>query len=209
MATGGTHSPTWLFSSELIDTHYQLLIDTNLPIFHRPNFDILLAAVEAAGLDGDCTSVFSAESPCSSPGLTTTPIPIGRQNKHLLEVMTDSTMSKTKNTEKGPVGDSPPKVQRSRGTVYHPNSVQHTYTTETMLCLICFLIRNHACKLSQLNFYNTVNDPDEDILNLSGIQEGEETLHASNLNSTIQWKIFIFLLSSNSSLLRQETYPSF
>ena len=154
-----------------------------------PCLDILQAAAEAAGLDGDDNSVFSIDSPedldtdydpDAPEDLGTDydpdapydpespPFPISKPNRKLLDI---PDMPKTKS--KGQGDESPPKASRNQGNM--------------ILGIKRYVIR-HLTIPSLVNIKNyylsvTIEPPAEDFLDMSGVQEEDD------LDNTLQGRI--------------------
>ena len=145
-----------------------------------PSLNILRVAAEAAGLEGDDVSIFSIDSPedlntdydpdapydPESP-----PFDISKPNQKLLEILD---MPKSKSKGKGE--ESPPKASRNQGKrVTRIELYINRYEVTT-----CTIKQEHSFSL------NTVESPTDDFLNMSGVQEPDDTLHSSELDSTLQ-----------------------
>ena len=141
-----------------------------------PQCDLLQAAAIAAGLaDDDESTTYSIDSPQTSapsspPSPPTTPISL--PNRHLLVPSTNHSMPKNKNT--GASGDTPTKSPRKNG-----NLTLHIYKNKSKAA-------TNTINGIKITYLLTAANPDDDILDMSGIQEGNGSDHSSDLDSTIQ-----------------------
>ena len=133
-----------------------------------PHLDILQAATEAAGIDGDSSFSVEYDSPSPPPPRVSTP------NRDLINSRDPRRMPKSKNNHRGSGDTTPPKTPRTTGS--------YSYD-----CLE--LGRKPAQGLGYYSIdylFHTAAPPEDDLLNMSGIQDGEDTANSSDLNSTLQ-----------------------
>ena len=195
-------------------TPVPILTSTSTPghqVSPAPNLDLLQLAASAAGIaDDDGSTTYSVES-LSLPFDYSTPsppgTPISEPNRSLLGLSTASNMPKNKN--KGVQGDTPTKSPRKEGR----RSVQINYShyskkgAETGLlgmARIPYLAPRCSSRtvvivmgiFSNNTYYHTylttvipichTATSEEDDLDMSVIQEGNGSVHSSELDSTIQ-----------------------
>ena len=163
--------------------------------------DLLQVAAIAAGLaDDDESTTYSIDSPQSSaPSSPASPSStlISSPNRHLL--VPPITFIMPKNRNRGAAGDTPTKSPRTDGKL-----TSNKYLTKLIRRLtaknkvsygqlhlsIPWEVRSNMATttLDDHNLYLLPNaaNPDDDILDMSGIQEGEGSDHSSDLDSTIQ-----------------------
>ena len=153
-----------------------IIVNTNLSLLssHRTSIDILQAATEAAGIDGDSSSSFSVEYDSPSPPPASTPILISTPNRDLINSRDPRKMPKTKNTQRGPSGTTPPKAPRTQGNPARPGGPIATIPT--------FKLRQQQAN----TLFFPIATTEDDLLNMSGIQDGDQTLNSSDFNSTLQ-----------------------
>ena len=169
--------------------------------------DPLQAAAIAAGIANDNESTtYSVDSPASQPSLPSPPAtPISSPNRLLL---TPPSYIMPKNKNKGSVGDTPKKSPRTGGrsfitrtahllqvlTTYDGLAAYQRLIKQTGLIRANITIEhNDSTKfwgithsISTPSFFLKTDNPDDDILDMSGVQEGDGSDHSSDLDSTIQ-----------------------
>ena len=145
---------------------------TYLLFSYSTSFDILQAATEAAGIDGD--SSFSVEYDSPSPPPPREQPHISTPNRNLINSRDPRKMPKSKNNHRGSGDTSPPKTSCTQGR-HFSNELQHLLQSVGVIeCLLPYFL------------LHTLAPPEDDLLNMSGIQDGEEVLNSSDLNSTLQ-----------------------
>ena len=172
--------------------------------------DPLQAAALAAGIaDDDESTTHSIDCPLSPshPNLPSPPdTPISSPNRLLLVPPIVPAMPKNKS--KGTTGDTPTKSPRTGGRPLntHDSALNQTLTSHggcndsLLLIKILELLRAYAImqtidsaelraiifNMSTLTSFFNIVDLSDDILDMSGVQEGEGSDHSSDLDSTIQ-----------------------
>ena len=185
-------------------TNYNIICCRDQPLItmhsggNTLKLDPLQAAACAAGIaDDDPSTIYSVDSPApSSPRTLPSPptTPISDQNRGLLTLSSVDKMPKNKS--KGAAGDTPTKSPRKEGrTGWHFRLDQirvdcrktnkfrpkNSITLETdKQRQFYILIPNHALTSPP------IASSEDDILDMSGIQEGNESAHSSDLDNTVQ-----------------------
>ena len=155
------------------------IINPAISLLLRTCIDILQAATEAAGIDGDLASSFSVEYESPSPPPASTPPRVSTPNRELINSRDPRRMPKNKNSQRGPAGTSPPKTPRTQGSRAISSQIKNT---------IARPITNNYISTKELIIKLPPNTAttEEDLLNMSGIQDGDQTLNSSGLDSTLQ-----------------------
>ena len=160
-----------------------------------PGLDLLQAAATAAGIaDDDACTTYSVDSPTQVAPQSPPSAPISEPNRRLIS-LSDTTMPKNRN--KGATGDTPTKSPRREGNTHDNNSnyghhetgthfifrqqIQYQYTTNLLTTLTQLIINYAKHKTSY-----AADNNDDDILDMSGIQEGSESAHSSELDNTVR-----------------------
>ena len=169
--------------------------DDALYVPHPPTsarLDLLQVAALAAGIaDNNDSTTYSVDSP-SPPPQSAPSTPISSPNCQLLVPSTSRSMPKNKN--KGAAGDTPTKSPRTGGRALSATTCHRSLLTITRLSKARIMnetsiapAKTYSIHLTVLTLsYVCIATPEDDILDMSGIQEGLGSDHSSDLNSTIQ-----------------------
>ena len=193
--------PTTLTPSEssIGSTHLE---DNTVPVR-----DLLQLAASAAGIADDNAGTSYSVDSLSSPSDYSTPsppgTPISASNRSLIELPAVSNMPKNKNHRSE--GDTPTKSPRKEGSYLYISSIspqlRHSVTSqwETALTLALAVINSHIIPIVQVAINSTYElhnntiitllhlaASEEEELDMSGIQEGNGSVHSSKLDSTLQ-----------------------